>query len=84
MSVRPFHPPDSLRFQAAQGWLELGNQMEANEDVDNVSRYEDENVLSMFSFCPERGDDAFLSGLVLPVGSMVKHGKVWHGQSRLL
>ena len=27
--MKPLEPPDSLNLQAAQGWLELGNQVEA-------------------------------------------------------
>ena len=29
--------PDELRFQAAIGWLELGNWREANEELENIS-----------------------------------------------
>ena len=37
MTRPPFNPPDSLHFQAAQGWLELGNHVEANEELENIS-----------------------------------------------
>ncbi len=30
-------PPDSLHIQAAQGWLELGNHVEANEELEKVT-----------------------------------------------
>jgi len=29
-------PPDSLHLRAAQGWLELGNHIEANEEVEKI------------------------------------------------
>ena len=34
---RRLEPPDSLHFQAAQGWLELGNPIEANEELEKVT-----------------------------------------------
>ena len=30
----PFESPDRHHFQAAEGWLELGNHMEANEELE--------------------------------------------------
>jgi len=30
-------PPDTLHLQAAQGWLELGNHIEANEELDRIA-----------------------------------------------
>ncbi len=35
-TMRPVAPPDSLHLQAAQGWLELGNHIEANEELENI------------------------------------------------
>jgi tetratricopeptide (TPR) repeat protein len=29
--------PDTLHLEAAQGWLELGNHLEANEELDRIS-----------------------------------------------
>ena len=28
--------PDNLHLQAAQGWLELGNHVEANEELEKI------------------------------------------------
>jgi hypothetical protein len=30
-------PPDSVHLKAAEGWLELGNHLEANEELENIS-----------------------------------------------
>lgn len=30
-------PPDTLHLQAAQGWLELGNYVEANEELEKIT-----------------------------------------------
>jgi tetratricopeptide (TPR) repeat protein len=30
-------PPDTLHLLAAQGWLELGNHIEANEELENIT-----------------------------------------------
>ena len=35
--MRPFTRPDELHFQAAVGWLELGNWREANEELENIT-----------------------------------------------
>jgi tetratricopeptide (TPR) repeat protein len=35
--MKPLEPPDSLHLQAAQGWLELGNHIEANEELENIT-----------------------------------------------
>jgi hypothetical protein len=35
-SMKPLEQPDSLHLQAAQGWLELGNHIEANEELENI------------------------------------------------
>ncbi len=32
--MKPLEPPDSLHLQAAQDWLELGNHIEANEELE--------------------------------------------------
>jgi len=34
--MKPLEPPDSLHLQAAQGWLELGNPIEANEELGKI------------------------------------------------
>lgn len=35
--MRNFTRPDELHFQAAIGWLELGNWLEANEELENIT-----------------------------------------------
>lgn len=35
--VAALQPPDSHRVIAAQGWLELGNHVEANEELDKIT-----------------------------------------------
>ena len=30
-------PPDSIHLTAAEGWLELGNHLEANEELENIT-----------------------------------------------
>jgi hypothetical protein len=35
--VQRLTPPDSHHLRAAQGWLELGNHAEANEEIQNIS-----------------------------------------------
>ncbi len=35
--MRRLEPPDSLHLQAAQGWLELGNHLEANEELERIA-----------------------------------------------
>ncbi len=35
--VKPLEHPDSLHLQAAEGWLELGNHIEANEELENIT-----------------------------------------------
>jgi tetratricopeptide (TPR) repeat protein len=35
--VQPLTPPDSHHLLAAQGWLELGNHHEANEELEKIS-----------------------------------------------
>jgi tetratricopeptide (TPR) repeat protein len=35
--VKPLQPPDSHHLQAAQGWLELGNFNEANEELEKIA-----------------------------------------------
>ena len=34
--VPPLQPPDSMHLEAAQGWLELGNHEEANEELELI------------------------------------------------
>jgi predicted Zn-dependent protease len=35
--MKPLSPPDSFHLQAAQGWLELGNHIEAEAELDNIT-----------------------------------------------
>src|SRR4051812_22314205 len=35
--LKPLKHPDSLHLQAAQGWLELGNHLEANEELEKIT-----------------------------------------------
>jgi tetratricopeptide (TPR) repeat protein len=35
--MKPLEPPDSFHLQAAQGWLELGNHIEADTELDNIT-----------------------------------------------
>jgi predicted Zn-dependent protease len=35
--MQPLEPPDSLHLQAAQGWVELGNHIEADAELDNIA-----------------------------------------------
>ena len=35
--MKPLAPPDSHHLQAAQGWLELGNHIEAIEELENIA-----------------------------------------------
>ncbi len=35
--MQSLEPPDSHRLEAAQGWLELRNHLEANEELENIS-----------------------------------------------
>ncbi len=35
--MKPLEPPDSHHVQSAQGWLELGNPLEANEELEKVA-----------------------------------------------
>jgi len=35
--MNPLEPPDTLHLQAAQGWLELGNHLEANDELENIT-----------------------------------------------
>jgi tetratricopeptide (TPR) repeat protein len=35
--MKRLEPPDSLHLQAAQGWLELGNHIEANEELEKIT-----------------------------------------------
>src|SRR5687767_9118826 len=37
MSIPPLEHPDRYHVNAAAGWLELGNWLEANEELENVS-----------------------------------------------
>ena len=34
--VKPLQPPDTFHLQAAQGWMELGNHEEANEELELI------------------------------------------------
>jgi len=33
----PLSPPDSLHLDAAEGWLALGNDLEANEELEKIT-----------------------------------------------
>jgi hypothetical protein len=35
--MKPLEPPDHKHLEAAQGWPELGNHLEANEELDHIS-----------------------------------------------
>ena len=35
--IPPLEPPDSVHLLAAQGWLELGNHIEANEELEKIT-----------------------------------------------
>lgn len=35
--MNPLQHPDTLHLQAAQGWLELGNHTEANEELEQIT-----------------------------------------------
>lgn len=35
--MKPLEAPDTFQVQAAQGWLELGNHTEANEELEKVT-----------------------------------------------
>jgi len=36
-AMKPLEPPDSMHLNAAEGWLELGNHPEANEELEKVT-----------------------------------------------
>jgi tetratricopeptide (TPR) repeat protein len=35
--IRQLEPPDSYHLEAAQGWLELGNHLEANAELEKIA-----------------------------------------------
>ena len=35
--MRSLEPPDSFHLEAAQGWLELGNPIEAEKELDRIA-----------------------------------------------
>jgi predicted Zn-dependent protease len=35
--MKPLQPPDTLHLQAALGWIELGNHIEADAELDNIT-----------------------------------------------
>ena len=37
MKLEPLAPPDSFRLSAAEGWLELGDIQEANEELERIT-----------------------------------------------
>jgi len=37
MKLKKLNPPDSFHLAAAEGWLELGNPLEANDELDNIT-----------------------------------------------
>jgi hypothetical protein len=34
--MNPLSPPDTHHLRAAEGWLELGNHLEANAELENI------------------------------------------------
>jgi tetratricopeptide (TPR) repeat protein len=36
-TIKPLEPPDSIHLTAAEGWLGLGNQIEAFEELEQIS-----------------------------------------------
>ena len=36
-SIKPLEPPDSIHLKAAEGWLELGNWLESNEELEQIT-----------------------------------------------
>ena len=37
MELGPLHPPDGFHVQVAQGWLELGNPIEADAELGKIT-----------------------------------------------
>jgi len=37
LCMKPLDPPENLHVLAAEGWLELGNTAEANEELEKIS-----------------------------------------------
>ncbi len=35
--IKPLEPPDSIHLKAAEGWLGLGDHIEANEELEKIS-----------------------------------------------
>jgi predicted Zn-dependent protease len=35
--IKPLEPPDSIHLNAGLGWLELGNHLEANEELERIT-----------------------------------------------
>ena len=35
--IKPLKPPDSIHLKAAEGWLVLGNHVEPNEELENIT-----------------------------------------------
>jgi hypothetical protein len=35
--VESLEPPDTIHLEAAHGWIELGNHLEANEELENTA-----------------------------------------------
>lgn len=35
--MKPLEPPDSIHLEAAEGWFELGNHLEANEELEQIT-----------------------------------------------
>jgi tetratricopeptide (TPR) repeat protein len=35
--IKPLEPPDSIHLNAAEGWLELGNRVEAFEELEQIT-----------------------------------------------
>jgi hypothetical protein len=35
--MKPIEPHDQRHLEAAEGWIELGNHLEANEELENIT-----------------------------------------------
>src|ERR1035438_2514329 len=89
--MKPLEPPDSLHLQAAQGWLELGNHVEADAELDNIAlrRQADASITPIIA--PSQGvhlvfDRSFLPGESAIMVPHTSDGRVmfaipWHGHT---
>jgi hypothetical protein len=44
--INPLEVPDRFHVEAAQGWLELGNHLEANEELETILSFSTEAALT--------------------------------------